>query len=398
MGGDLNLKKSWHPVLQRNQERVWIEQKRALEERKRIEQMQRERAEERQIQELQRLQEASGGTKRLERVEWMYNGPADGQTGTTEEMEGYLLGKRRIDHLLKGKGTEVQKLQTDHHVWEKSSREAGAAGTGAGVVSGRDMLAKIREDPMTAIKMQEQAAYESVMNDPEKRMRMLRAAGVDVKKDGNRGKRHRSHRHEHRQGRSHRGRERSEDRSPHRRHSQRHRHDRDTDERRHGRHRDDDYDDYDRKNRERDRDRHGDRDHARHRDRHPTRSTRRQSVSRSQSQSRSRSPSPPPRSYTRSPSRDHRRGSPSFKRDYWDGSYRHRSISPRPRSHLHNRSHRSHPSSPPAQAAPAATAASAASASSSESAAAKLAAMQSAASDLDAQRIARLRAVEETNN
>jgi hypothetical protein len=25
MGGDLNLKKSWHPVLRRNQEKVWQE-------------------------------------------------------------------------------------------------------------------------------------------------------------------------------------------------------------------------------------------------------------------------------------------------------------------------------------------------------------------------------------
>ncbi|KAI5297043.1 hypothetical protein KEM56_005127, partial [Ascosphaera pollenicola] len=115
MGGDLNLKKSWHPVLQKNQERVWIEQKRALEERKRIEQMQRERAEERQIQELQRLQEASGGTKRLERVEWMYNGPSDsggtGAGGTSEELEGYLLGKRRIDNLLKRKDGDVGKIK-----------------------------------------------------------------------------------------------------------------------------------------------------------------------------------------------------------------------------------------------------------------------------------------------
>ncbi|KAI5284403.1 RNA-splicing factor, partial [Ascosphaera acerosa] len=170
-GGDLNLKKSWHPVLQKNQERVWLEQRRALEERKRIEQMQRERAEERQIQELQRLQEAAGGKKRLERVEWMYNGPSDqaggaagGGSGTTEEMEGYLLGKRRIDHLLKGKDADVQKLKMD------------AAGA-------------IRDDPMTAIKMQEQAAYESLLHDPEKRMRMLKAAGIDTRRDGDRSSR-----------------------------------------------------------------------------------------------------------------------------------------------------------------------------------------------------------------
>src|SRR6266536_6001224 len=108
MGGDLNLKKSRHQVLMSNQRRVWEEEKKALEERKRIDQMMKERQEERQIQELQQMQEAAGGAKRHNRVDWMYSGPANGQAGTTEEMEGYLLGKRRIDGLIKG--SENQKL------------------------------------------------------------------------------------------------------------------------------------------------------------------------------------------------------------------------------------------------------------------------------------------------
>jgi hypothetical protein len=29
-GGDLNMKKSWHPLLMKNQERVWLEEKRAV--------------------------------------------------------------------------------------------------------------------------------------------------------------------------------------------------------------------------------------------------------------------------------------------------------------------------------------------------------------------------------
>jgi hypothetical protein len=78
MGGDLNLKKSWHPVLMSNQRRVWEEEKKALDERKRIEQMMKERQEERNIQEIQEMQEAAGGTKRLQRVEFMYNGPSAG--------------------------------------------------------------------------------------------------------------------------------------------------------------------------------------------------------------------------------------------------------------------------------------------------------------------------------
>lgn len=55
--------------------------------------MMKERAEERAIQELQEMQEVAGGKKRLNRVDWMYSGPSSNQNGTTEEMEGYLLGK-----------------------------------------------------------------------------------------------------------------------------------------------------------------------------------------------------------------------------------------------------------------------------------------------------------------
>ena len=109
MGGDLNLKKSWHPVLMSNQRRVWEEEKKALDERKRTEQRVKELKEERAKEEIQAKLEAAGSRKRIDRVDWMYQGPSSGQAGTTEEMEGYLLGKRRIDGLIKG--TEHKNLE-----------------------------------------------------------------------------------------------------------------------------------------------------------------------------------------------------------------------------------------------------------------------------------------------
>ena len=184
MGGDLNLKKSWHPVLQSNQRRVWEEEKKALDERKKIEAVRKERDEERQIQELQDLQEAAGGTKRVKRVDWMYSGPSSGQAGTTEEMEGYLLGKRRIDNLVKG--TEAKQLE------KAASEESFMAVQRANTI--KDTTAKIREDPMLAIKKQEQAAYEAMMNDPVRRRLLLKAAGQDVPSKEKDRKRHK-HRH-----------------------------------------------------------------------------------------------------------------------------------------------------------------------------------------------------------
>ncbi len=70
--------------------------------------MMRERQEERQMLEIQQLQEAARRKKRLESGRLMYSGPSSGQLGTTEEMEGYLLGKRRID----GRWIEVGESET----------------------------------------------------------------------------------------------------------------------------------------------------------------------------------------------------------------------------------------------------------------------------------------------
>jgi Pre-mRNA splicing factor/N-terminal domain of CBF1 interacting co-repressor CIR len=245
MGGDLNLKKSWHPQLLTNQKKVWEEEKKALEERKRIEQMMKERQEERAIQELQQLQEAAGGRKRMARVDWMYSGPASGQAGTTEEMEGYLLGKRRIDGLVKG---------TDHQKLEKSSNEEAFMAV-QNANTARDTASKIRDDPLLAIKKQEQAAYEAMMNDPVKRRLMLKVAGAEASKLPERDHKRRKHSHHHHHHHSRGGEER--------------------------------------------RSRHGTRRHGGDLDKH---SSRRHHRRRSYTNSVSRSPSPAPRRTRRSPS------------------------------------------------------------------------------------------------
>lgn len=186
MGGDLNLKKSWHPVLMSNQRKVWEEEKKALEERKKTDLRIKELKEERAKEEIQQKLEAAGSRKRVDRVDWMYQGPSSGQTGTTEEMEGYLLGKRRIDGLIKG--TEHKKLE------KEASEDSFMALQHANTL--RDTAAKIREDPMLAIKRQEQTAYESMMNDPVKRRRLLEAIGGESEKKEK--IKERKHKHHHR--------------------------------------------------------------------------------------------------------------------------------------------------------------------------------------------------------
>jgi hypothetical protein len=178
MGGDLNLKKSWHPVLLKNQRRVYEEEKKALDERKAIDKLRKEREEERELEELQKLQESSGGPGRLKRVEWMYQGSEGNGQRPADEMEAFLLGKRRVDVILKDQ--ETKQLQKATEV----SLEGNA-------INIRDAAVKSRNDPLAAIQASERRALEQVMNDPIKRRKLLESHGRGHSKDESRHHRRR---------------------------------------------------------------------------------------------------------------------------------------------------------------------------------------------------------------
>jgi len=165
------MKKSWHPLLLKNQERVWLEEKKALEEKKKLDQLRKEKEEERQLQELQRLQEEQTGNKRQEKLEWMYATPATGINQNTNELEDYLLGKKRVDKILTA--GENEKVGAAH----KNFIATQYANTL------RDTAAKVREDPLLAIKQQEQAAYQALMSNPLRLREMQERAGIKPKKD-----------------------------------------------------------------------------------------------------------------------------------------------------------------------------------------------------------------------
>ncbi|KAI0913069.1 Pre-mRNA splicing factor-domain-containing protein [Ustulina deusta] len=215
MGGDLQLKKSYHPALLKNQAKVYDAEKAALAERKKTEARIQEIKEERAQKEIQEKLEAAGGRKRIDRVDWMYQGPSDGQGGTTEELEGFLLGKRRIDTILT-RGPENDNLK-------KQSSYDGPTAPQNSAINSRDIAAKIREDPLLAIKRREQEAYEAMMNDPIKRRQLLASMGQTEDKQSSRGRderhskrhrhRHRSHSREHRHRRHRRSDSRERDES-----------------------------------------------------------------------------------------------------------------------------------------------------------------------------------------
>lgn len=141
-GGDLNLKKSWHPQTLRNVEKVWKAEQKHEAERKKIEELQRELREERAREEMQRYAEDVGAVKKKEeKLDWMYQGP-----GGMVNRDEYLLGR-----------------PIDKYVFEKmEEREVGCSSeTGllpgsifapSGANSFLDMASKIREDPLFIIR------------------------------------------------------------------------------------------------------------------------------------------------------------------------------------------------------------------------------------------------------
>ncbi|CAG8554097.1 9662_t:CDS:2 [Ambispora gerdemannii] len=160
-GGDLNMKKSWHPLLIKNQERVWKEEQKAAEEQKKLEQLRKEKEEERQLQELRRLQEEAGGRKGIERLEWMYAaGPNQSSSGRAQEMEEYLLGKKRVDSLIT-QGNTVSQLSNQ-------STDIFISAMNPNANTYRDTQSKIREDPLLAIKKMEQDTIKSIVTNPIK--------------------------------------------------------------------------------------------------------------------------------------------------------------------------------------------------------------------------------------
>jgi len=183
------MKKSWHPLLQKNQERVWQEENKAREERKRIDQKRKEIAEERQLQELQRLQESQGGKVRQERLDWMYAAPGSGGQSTSESLEAYLLGKKKVDDLITGDDNEKLKKGADAAGFIAMSNANNAS----------DTRNKVFNDPLLAIKKQEQRKFEELMNNPimlkKLKREMEKKDGKSRDKEDGEKRKHRHHRH-----------------------------------------------------------------------------------------------------------------------------------------------------------------------------------------------------------
>lgn len=184
-GGDLNLKKSWHPHTLKNQERVWKAEQQKAEEDRKVAELQREIKEERERELLQRTAEKSGAIEKKgdAKLDWMYKGP-----GGHVSREEYLLG-RKIDNSFE----QLEKAEAEEKVDDNTSAlqnkpvytieheinpESVVRRESANVQV--DMRRKLMEDPLLLIRQREEETKREITANPVK-MKQLQQLIASIK-------------------------------------------------------------------------------------------------------------------------------------------------------------------------------------------------------------------------
>ncbi|XP_051984965.1 pre-mRNA-splicing factor CWC25 homolog [Xyrauchen texanus] len=172
-GGDLNLKKSWHPQTLKNIERVWKAEQKHEAERKKIEELQKELKNERAREEITKYAQETGALKKKDdRLDWMYQGPA-GQVSRDE----YLLG-RPID-----KQITQQYEEPESGPSAQTGLLPGSIFNPSTSVSTNDMAAKIREDPLFEIRKREEEKKRGVLTNPVKMKEIQKMLRQNLEKE-----------------------------------------------------------------------------------------------------------------------------------------------------------------------------------------------------------------------
>ncbi|XP_062844183.1 pre-mRNA-splicing factor CWC25 homolog isoform X2 [Trichomycterus rosablanca] len=172
-GGDLNLKKSWHPQTLKNIERVWKAEQKHEAEQKKIEELQKQLRDERAREEITKYAQETGALKRKdERLDWMYQGP-----GGQISREEYLLG-RPID-----KQVTQQYEEQESGPSSETGLLPGSIFSSDTSVNSLDLAAKIREDPLFEIRKREEEKKKSVLTNPVKMKEIRKMLQENLKKE-----------------------------------------------------------------------------------------------------------------------------------------------------------------------------------------------------------------------
>lgn len=195
MPPNLNLKKSWHPGLLKNQKKLWEQEQDALQEHHRIKEREKERDVEREKQRLLELQygEHIPADKRreLSNLNWMYEEAPKEPKETT--MDGFRVsnddfteGKKQVEDMLSGKHAIETKV-----VSRMERTMGGVASNGHN---------SYKDDPLLKIKDQE---IRRLREGRERAKSREREHSIKRQERGDRDGREARH-HKHRKGSRHR--------------------------------------------------------------------------------------------------------------------------------------------------------------------------------------------------
>ncbi|XP_058795644.1 pre-mRNA-splicing factor CWC25 homolog isoform X2 [Phymastichus coffea] len=158
-GGDLNLKKSWHPSTMKNMERVWKAEQQDNEEKKRIAELKKEIAMEKDKEELQSL---AMEKKDNHKLDWMY------KEHNTVDREQYLLGRsvdKQFEDMAQAEKAAEQNKIGKNHVEHECIPPSIRNFQGDEQV---DLARKLQEDPLYAIKKKETESRAQLLKNPVK--------------------------------------------------------------------------------------------------------------------------------------------------------------------------------------------------------------------------------------
>jgi len=168
-------KKSWHTGTIKNMDKVWNAEQRDADERKKIQELQRELERERSRKEL--LDAKNGGSDNTgrESLEWMYRGVLSATTTEQELNKPYLPSEEKED------------LSTPSLLQRKA------------VSATQDDMNKVMEDPLLQIKQQEHDAIKAIAKNPVKMKEILsRLQEHEKSKKSKKNKKHKSKSKSHR--------------------------------------------------------------------------------------------------------------------------------------------------------------------------------------------------------
>jgi len=138
----------------RHMEKVWLAEQRAASEDKKMAELRQELAEEREMEALRKAHENATGIKKSERVDFLYSEPLLNEPSADDYLLGTKYKDKAGDNDVKNVQSKPGSLWLDQPALTSDSIQ--------------DKRAKIREDPLFAIKKEEQNQKTSLKNNPIK--------------------------------------------------------------------------------------------------------------------------------------------------------------------------------------------------------------------------------------